>query len=179
MAMNIGLKMGGGVTLEGTAEANDVVSGKTFYNTDAGEIQTGTLAQTDTYTYASDSTGGTIDMGVQNRYRYVNASNVYTAGKGAGTYHLAGTKVASAGSSYSGSYTAPANCLCVVCAGNNGGSMTVKRAGTSMGISNTGTSFFNGKFQYSAFTCTKGQTVAVSASNSDSGYNFAIVGWVY
>ena len=34
-----------------------------------------------TYTYASGSTGGTIDMGATNTYRYVNAANVYAKGK--------------------------------------------------------------------------------------------------
>lgn len=33
-----------------------------------------------TYTYASNSTGGTIDLGETNTYRYVNASNVYWKG---------------------------------------------------------------------------------------------------
>ena len=37
-----------------------------------------------TYTYASGSTGGTVDMGSTNTYRYVNASNVYSKGKADG-----------------------------------------------------------------------------------------------
>ena len=39
---------------------------------------------TDTYTYASGSTGGTVDLGARNNYRYVNASNVYNKGKADG-----------------------------------------------------------------------------------------------
>ncbi len=39
---------------------------------------------TDTYTYATNSTGGTVDLGARNNYRYVNATNVYNAGKAAG-----------------------------------------------------------------------------------------------
>lgn len=37
-----------------------------------------------TYTYASGSTGGTVDMGATNSYRYVNAANVYAKGKADG-----------------------------------------------------------------------------------------------
>ena len=36
---------------------------------------------TATYTYVANSTGGTVDMGARNNYRYVNAANVYTKGK--------------------------------------------------------------------------------------------------
>ena len=36
---------------------------------------------TDTYTYPSGSTGGTYDMGVDHKYRKVNATNVYNKGK--------------------------------------------------------------------------------------------------
>ena len=40
---------------------------------------------TATYTYAANSTGGTVDMGARNNYRYVNAANVYAKGKSDGT----------------------------------------------------------------------------------------------
>ena len=40
---------------------------------------------TATYTYATNSTGGTVDMGARNNYRYVNATNVYNKGKADGT----------------------------------------------------------------------------------------------
>ena len=46
---------------------------------------------TDTYTYASGSTGGTVDLGARNNYRYVNASNVYSKGKGDGVTTHTGT----------------------------------------------------------------------------------------
>ena len=39
---------------------------------------------TATYTYATNSTGGTVDLGARNNYRYVNAQNVYTKGKNDG-----------------------------------------------------------------------------------------------
>lgn len=39
---------------------------------------------TATYTYAANSTGGTVDLGAKNNYRYVNASNVYAKGKADG-----------------------------------------------------------------------------------------------
>ena len=39
---------------------------------------------TATYTYAANSTGGTVDLGARNNYRYVNASNVYNKGKADG-----------------------------------------------------------------------------------------------
>lgn len=38
-----------------------------------------------TYTYGSGSTGGTVDLGVNNTYRYVNAGNVYKKGKADGS----------------------------------------------------------------------------------------------
>lgn len=34
-----------------------------------------------TYTYAANSTGGNVDLGANNTYRYVNATNVYNKGK--------------------------------------------------------------------------------------------------
>ena len=40
---------------------------------------------TATYTYATNSTGGTVDLGARNNYRYVNATNVYNKGKADGT----------------------------------------------------------------------------------------------
>ena len=46
---------------------------------------------TDTYTYASGSTGGTVDLGARNNYRYVNAENVYSKGKGDGVTTHTGT----------------------------------------------------------------------------------------
>ena len=39
---------------------------------------------TATYTYATNSTGGTVDLGARNNYRYVNATNVYNKGKSDG-----------------------------------------------------------------------------------------------
>ena len=45
---------------------------------------------TATYTYATNSTGGTVDLGARNNYRYVNADNVYNKGKADGvTVHSA------------------------------------------------------------------------------------------
>ena len=46
---------------------------------------------TATYTYASGSTGGTVDMGARNNYRYVNAQNVYSKGKTDGVTVHTGT----------------------------------------------------------------------------------------
>ena len=42
-------------------------------------------ASTGTYTFASGSTGSTVDLGAYNTYRYVNAVNVYNKGKADGT----------------------------------------------------------------------------------------------
>ena len=36
---------------------------------------------TGTYTFPSNSTGSTVDLGARNTYRYVNATNVYNKGK--------------------------------------------------------------------------------------------------
>lgn len=66
--------------LSGNATTDDVAKGKTFYNTDATELRTGTRTQTQTYTFGSNA-GGTVDLGELNRYRYVNAANVYSKGK--------------------------------------------------------------------------------------------------
>ena len=38
-------------------------------------------ASTATYTFASGSTGSTVDLGANNNYRYINATNVYNKGK--------------------------------------------------------------------------------------------------
>ena len=46
---------------------------------------------TATYTYATNSTGGTVDMGARNNYRYVNATNVYNKGKSDGVTTHTGT----------------------------------------------------------------------------------------
>jgi hypothetical protein len=85
---------------------------------------------TDTYTYASGSTGGTVDLGARNNYRYVNASNVYNKGKAdgytthTGTYTFAvndtgGTK--DLGVSHTYRYVNATN---VYNAGKNSGSIT-------------------------------------------------------
>ena len=42
-------------------------------------------ASTATYTFASGSTGSTVDLGANNNYRYINATNVYNKGKADGT----------------------------------------------------------------------------------------------
>ena len=41
-------------------------------------------ASTATYTFASGSTGSTVDLGANNNYRYINATNVYNKGKADG-----------------------------------------------------------------------------------------------
>ena len=53
---------------------------------------------TATYTYATNSTGGTVDMGARNNYRYVNAQNVYTKGKADGVTTHTGTYTFASGS---------------------------------------------------------------------------------
>ena len=66
----------------GTALPADIVAGKTAL---AGKAQiTGTRKATNTYTFPSGDTGGTKDLGEQNLYRYVNASNVYNKGVAVG-----------------------------------------------------------------------------------------------
>lgn len=50
----------GGVKLTGTAQVGDVLSGKTFYNTDAKSIQTGTMVQGKKY--ASGTGSGSITV---------------------------------------------------------------------------------------------------------------------
>lgn len=48
------------------------------YHNGSGKITAN--ANTGTYTYPANSTGGTVDMGVANLNRYVNATNVYNKG---------------------------------------------------------------------------------------------------
>ena len=43
-------------------------------------------ASTATYTFASGSTGSTVDLGANNNYRYINAVNVYNKGKADSTF---------------------------------------------------------------------------------------------
>lgn len=62
MTMNLGLKMGGGASLEGTATETDVLVGKTFYNTDAGEIRTGT------YYHGCVKLGNATSYNIKNLY---------------------------------------------------------------------------------------------------------------
>lgn len=87
--------------LSGTAVASDVVKGKTFYNVDASEPRVGTREQVNTYTFPSGS-GGTVDLGAQNLYRYVNASNVYNQGINAAHGTIGSCKQSSHRSSYGG-----------------------------------------------------------------------------
>ena len=61
------------------------------YKTTSGTFVAFRGDSTDTYTYASGSTGGTVDLGARNNYRYVNASNVYSKGKGDGVTTHTGT----------------------------------------------------------------------------------------
>lgn len=58
-------------TTPASKSLSDVVTG-------IGQIQT---THTQTYTFASGSTGATVDLGVKHFYRYVNATNVYNKGK--------------------------------------------------------------------------------------------------
>ena len=68
------------------------ISGSSYgYKTTAGTFVAFRGDSTDTYTYASGSTGGTVDLGARNNYRYVNASNVYTKGKSDGVTTHTGT----------------------------------------------------------------------------------------
>ena len=79
------------------------------YTLAAGYYTGGTVAanaNTQTYTYAANSTGGTVDLGAANLYRYVNASNVYTKGKADG---VASTNATATGAQVLNGYTFWAN----------------------------------------------------------------------
>ena len=67
------------------------ISGSSYgYKNTSGTFVAFRSDSTATYTYAADSTGGTVDLGARNNYRYVNASNVYNKGKADGvTVHSA------------------------------------------------------------------------------------------
>ena len=49
--------------------------------TAGGKVTANPNQNSGTYTYAANSTGGTIDLGVNNNIRYINAANVYNKGK--------------------------------------------------------------------------------------------------
>ena len=63
----------------GNATAGDIVSGKTALVN--GKKITGTYMNTGTYTFEEGSTGSKVDLGSNNTYRYVDATNVYNKGK--------------------------------------------------------------------------------------------------
>lgn len=50
------------------------------YHDGTGFVKANPNQNSGTYTYGSGSTGGTVDMGANNTYRYVNAGNVYSKG---------------------------------------------------------------------------------------------------
>ena len=50
----------------------------------AAGLAAGQTTHTTTYTYPANSTGGTVDLGINHTYRYVNAANVYAKGKADG-----------------------------------------------------------------------------------------------
>ena len=63
------------------------------YHNGSGKVTANPNQNSGTYTYGSGSTGGTVDMGANNTYRYVNASNVYNKGKSDGQGSVRNTSV--------------------------------------------------------------------------------------
>ena len=63
-------------------------------------------ASTATYTFASGSTGSTVDLGANNNYRYINATNVYNKGKADNQGIPTTFKECVLGAFYSGGYSA-------------------------------------------------------------------------
>ena len=61
------------------------------YHDGTGSVTANPNQNSTTYTYPANSTGGTVDMGVNNIYRYVNATNVYNKGKADGVTTHTGT----------------------------------------------------------------------------------------
>ena len=55
------------------------------YHNGQGTVTANANQNSGTYTFASGSTGGKTDMGANNTYRYVDATNVYNKGKADGT----------------------------------------------------------------------------------------------
>ena len=54
------------------------------YHSGSGTVTANANQNSGTYTFASGSAGATVDMGINNTYRYVNATNVYSAGQANG-----------------------------------------------------------------------------------------------
>lgn len=83
------------------------------YHDGSGVITINPNQNSGTYTYAANSTGATVDLGVNNSYRYVNATNVYNKGKADGIASTSSKKnFVNLGSSSSGnisSYVTPSS----------------------------------------------------------------------
>ena len=54
------------------------------YHNGSGKVTANANQNSGTYTFPANHTGTTVDMGVNNTYRYVNAANVYAKGKADG-----------------------------------------------------------------------------------------------
>ena len=93
----------------GNATADNITKGKTAIIN--GKKVTGTYSNTATYTFAEESTGDKEDLGEDNNFRYVDATNVYDKGfkdgLKKGLDQAAGIKIASGVSSFSQAYSIP------------------------------------------------------------------------
>ena len=90
-------------------------------------------ASTGTYTFASGSTGSTVDLGANNNYRYINATNVYNKGKSDG-----------------GGLPIPAGQFLIIGNGNSYGNIATY---------NSGSSYINGVYNKIILNCSDVTTV--------------------
>ena len=78
------------------------------YHSGSGTVTANANQNSGTYTFASGN-GATVDMGVNNTYRYVNASNVYNKGKADGGATFKTTDLPFTSKSVSGSTSLGSN----------------------------------------------------------------------
>ena len=90
-----GIGLNGNMTNQGakvvTIDPGETYTIPTGFHNGSGTVTANPNQNSTTYTYASGSTGATVDMGVNNIYRYVNATNVYNQGLADGATTHTGT----------------------------------------------------------------------------------------
>lgn len=98
-ALSKGIKINGSMVNRG-AVTSTIIPGESYtipagYHDGKGVVTAS--ANSEVYTFPSESIGSTIDLGANNLYRYVNADNVYSKGLSDGSSHSGFIKLGGAG----------------------------------------------------------------------------------